>query len=1146
MLNPIYFWKNYVRLSHKLALNIEERERWTNLLPFPQAQIVTFATGSLELWDQLVNYTSVPRAKAIFCTQATSPPATVNGNEPIRDEAVKGDDVLDEDDFFEVVDDYEGLENLPPFTTNTIPEEQVWSLDDCLVSASAKIRELVTERLLTSPNDLGAMVAEPTVNNIGLGENHLESSLSHKARVEYKRAISRFDVSDDYDSSPSVLGNSIGNAPQVKLEKLDLITELSKLDFGKLPKTLPLSIDISDMYYDASIDNHSVEELDRIQKIEELIEAKQRRLNILLEKEAEFQTRQKLNQVASLKCDARASEPTPSSPIFKGEGDSFKSTGVSSKCGFYENLERIVQDLVDFKEHSYPFLTPVVRKTAPDYYKKIANPMDLMTVLKKIKAHKYTTKQDFSSDLFLIYSNCRAYNTTKGNEFIYHAKAMEERTKQLLQALPDNFSKLTPEIPDRSASLTPGKPTPKPTPKAASLDAHPSPTFSHKDFGLDFGTAPQSNLPEVTEVSHQETIVRLEREIASLRDTHKTLSAGGIAGPDPRTGAYCDLTRDLRAHNELLRFAVATDDFESIPSLVSGVNATLALPSTRKRLPLGDLLSAAKRPRHTEVISMFPELAPVGAVPDLHQPSQPSTPVTQPPLSDFAALKIPTSTATRHMLQNIAELRRNRDLVDRIAITKEFLENPEDRQALHYLNTPVETVVSNTLLGASGLTGKPELNSASAHAVMRRMAALLLQHAGFDSAEGGALEVFTDLFERHLQALGQTMQLYITNHSNMTPEEILLHTLFENKVQGPTDLENYVADGITRHGVRLREIGAKLRAKFEGLATRPCEEDSEFEDSALVGNFEEFTGDDFFGFKELGLDKELGLTSLSVPVRLLIGNKRKRADAPVNGAAEVLPLDYTPPEPFSPLDDPNKPIGLLRPFFNERMQDGTIKLFRPRVPPVGKQAILARRRQADQMAQASEKKHKRAKEVEARKHQKLIKQKEKEQRQIERKAKQQARMQAREAEKEKKRVAREEQALRRKQGTEQRTAPRSATASATPFEEDLPATSPISSTTTVVSSSPSSTTTPSDDESLTQSLGKSLGVRRTAQPLRREVRRPIRPLGLKCPPHVNEGSFSGSASLSEDDLDHPTYRQVKPPRWVSAVPPMNQKPSVSN
>ncbi|KAI0221673.1 Transcriptional activator spt7, partial [Massospora cicadina] len=918
------------------------------------AQIVTFATGSLELWDQL----------------ATSPPATVNGNEPIRDEAVKGDDV-----------------------------------DAKMIFLNAKIRELVTERLLTSPNDLGAMVA-----------NRL--SLSHKARVEYKRAISRFDVATTTTAHP----------PSLEI----------------LPKTLPLSIDISDMYYDASIDNHSVEELDRIQ-------------------------------------------PTPSSPIFKGEGDSFKylmgfleeqkenlpvpkheirslfeeiqnddlllSTGVSSKCGFYENLERIVQDLVDFKEHSYPFLTPVVRKTAPDYYKKIANPMDLMTVLKKIKAHKYTTKQDFSS-------TC--------NEFIYHAKAMEERTKQLLQALPDNFSKLTPEIPDRSASLTPGKPTPKPTPKAASLDAHPSPTFSHKDFGLDFGTAPQSNLPEVTEVSHQETIVRLEREIASLRDTHKTLSAGGIAGPDPRTGAYCDLTRDLRAHNELLRFAVATDDFESIPSLVSGVNATLALPSTRKRLPLGDLLSAAKRPRHTEVISMFPELAPVGAVPDLHQPSQPSTPVTQPPLSDFAALKIPTSTATRHMLQNIAELRRNRDLVDRIAITKEFLENPEDRQALHYLNTPVETVVSNTLLGASGLTGKPELNSASAHAVMRRMAALLLQHAGFDSAEGGAL-------------------------SNMTPEEILLHTLFENKVQGPTDLENYVADGITRHGVRLREIGAKLRAKFEGLATRPCEEDSEFEDSALVGNFEEFTGDDFFGFKELGLDKELGLTSLSVPVRLLIGNKRKRADAPVNGAAEVLPLDYTPPEPFSPLDDPNKPIGLLRPFFNERMQDGTIKLFRPRVPPVGKQAILARRRQADQMAQASEKKHKRAKEVEARKHQKLIKQKEKEQRQIERKAKQQARMQAREAEKEKKRVAREEQALRRKQGTEQRTAPRSATASATPFEEERfsssaqpssvsPATSPISSTTTVVSSSPSSTTTPSDDESLTQSLGKSLGVRRTAQP----------------------------------------------------------------
>jgi hypothetical protein len=37
------------------------------------------------------------------------------------------------------------------------------------------------------------------------------------------------------------------------------------------------------------------------------------------------------------------------------------------------------------------------------------------------------------------------------------------------------------------------------------------------------------------------------------------------------------------------------------------------------------------------------------------------------------------------------------------------------------------------------------------------------------------------------------------------------------------------------------------------------------------GDFAEDIGDDFFGFKELGLDKEFGLSSLSVPLHLLQG-----------------------------------------------------------------------------------------------------------------------------------------------------------------------------------------------------------------------------------------------------------------------------------
>ena len=60
---------------------------------------------------------------------------------------------------------------------------------------------------------------------------------------------------------------------------------------------------------------------------------------------------------------------------------------------------------------------------------------------------------------------------------------------------------------------------------------------------------------------------------------------------------------------------------------------------------------------------------------------------------------------------------------------------------------------------------------------------------------------------------------------------------------------------------------------------RPALADSTGDDANFVdgseqfigGDFAEDIGDDFFGFKELGLDKEFSLATLSVPLHLLQG-----------------------------------------------------------------------------------------------------------------------------------------------------------------------------------------------------------------------------------------------------------------------------------
>ena len=43
----------------------------------------------------------------------------------------------------------------------------------------------------------------------------------------------------------------------------------------------------------------------------------------------------------------------------------------------------------DLKDYSYPFLRPVRRADAPDYYSRIKTPMDFKTMAKKLRKAEY-------------------------------------------------------------------------------------------------------------------------------------------------------------------------------------------------------------------------------------------------------------------------------------------------------------------------------------------------------------------------------------------------------------------------------------------------------------------------------------------------------------------------------------------------------------------------------------------------------------------------------------------------------------------------------------------------------------------------------------------------------------------------------------
>ncbi|KAI7819066.1 hypothetical protein BC939DRAFT_271367 [Gamsiella multidivaricata] len=103
----------------------------------------------------------------------------------------------------------------------------------------------------------------------------------------------------------------------------------------------------------------------------------------------------------------------------------------------YEGCERVLMELRNYTEHSTPFLNKVNKREAPDYFQVIKHPMDLGTVLKKLKAFAYQSKTQFANDLYLIYSNCLLYNSDPSSVYRKHAIAMKKRTQQLLETVQD-------------------------------------------------------------------------------------------------------------------------------------------------------------------------------------------------------------------------------------------------------------------------------------------------------------------------------------------------------------------------------------------------------------------------------------------------------------------------------------------------------------------------------------------------------------------------------------------------------------------------------------------------------------------------------------------------------------------------------------
>ena len=95
-------------------------------------------------------------------------------------------------------------------------------------------------------------------------------------------------------------------------------------------------------------------------------------------------------------------------------------------------LNKMLQAVAKHK-WAYPFKRPVTDKEAPDYKDIITNPMDFMTLKKRIETGVVTDVPDLVADLTLIFDNAMTYNG-KGTDYYQMAETLKEivQTQQTL------------------------------------------------------------------------------------------------------------------------------------------------------------------------------------------------------------------------------------------------------------------------------------------------------------------------------------------------------------------------------------------------------------------------------------------------------------------------------------------------------------------------------------------------------------------------------------------------------------------------------------------------------------------------------------------------------------------------------------------
>ncbi|KAK2939074.1 hypothetical protein FoTM2_002292 [Fusarium oxysporum f. sp. vasinfectum] len=340
----------------------------------------------------------------------------------------------------------------------------------------------------------------------------------------------------------------------------------------------------------------------------------------------------------------------------------------------------------------------------------------------------------------------------------------------------------------------------------------------------------------------------------------------------------------------------------------------------------------------------------------------------------------PTSRLTKKMDENIHQIQETRKLATRISVIKQM---------------QVQTQVYTNQFPKSNSDPFVE-QDIEPHFISDdgpRSIAKVLYHTGFEELQPSAMDAFTSVASDYFQKLCRTFNVYNESEKKpspvhaqgskfqprFTPEEVILHTLDENG-HDISSLELYAKDELDRLSTKLDALHERMKLHLTDLLRPALSQDAgtdgvgAFKDGSeqfVSGDFAEDLGEDFFGFRALGLDKEMGLDMISVPLHLLQTRVRNQYQMQTQTTGEAATDLFEPLPSSEPVTKENiqDQIGLVKNFFLAKLhangdqplvEDEDLptkqKKPRPRLGASGKIVTAQKRSPKEQLALAKKKK----------------------------------------------------------------------------------------------------------------------------------------------------------------------------------------------